>query len=54
MDRAQNYIRQDKKEELKSLEKSIGIPSQDKLVPTPLELYCDAHPDAIECKIYEV
>jgi hypothetical protein len=21
--------------------------------PTPLELYCDAHPDAVECRIYE-
>jgi len=21
--------------------------------PTPLELYCDAHPDAAECKVYE-
>lgn len=21
--------------------------------PTPLELYCDAHPDALECRIYE-
>lgn len=21
--------------------------------PTPLELYCDSHPDADECRIYE-
>jgi hypothetical protein len=21
--------------------------------PTPLELYCDSHPDALECRIYE-
>jgi hypothetical protein len=21
--------------------------------PTPLELYCDSHPDASECRIYE-
>ena len=21
--------------------------------PTPLELYCDAHPDALECRIYD-
>ena len=21
--------------------------------PTPLELYCDSHPDAAECKIYD-
>jgi hypothetical protein len=21
--------------------------------PTPLELYCDTHPDALECKVYD-
>ncbi|MFM7854032.1 MAG: CP12 domain-containing protein [Flammeovirgaceae bacterium] len=21
--------------------------------PTPLELYCDAHPDALECRVYD-
>jgi len=21
--------------------------------PTPLELYCDANPDALECRVYE-
>lgn len=21
--------------------------------PTPLELYCDSHPNALECRIYE-
>jgi hypothetical protein len=21
--------------------------------PTPLELYCDSHPDALECRFYE-
>ena len=21
--------------------------------PTPLELYCDSHPDAAECRVYE-
>ena len=21
--------------------------------PTPLELYCDTHPDALECRVYE-
>lgn len=21
--------------------------------PTPLELYCDTHPDALECRMYE-
>lgn len=21
--------------------------------PTPLELFCDTHPDALECRVYE-
>ena len=21
--------------------------------PTPLELYCDSHPDALECRVYD-
>ena len=21
--------------------------------PTPLELYCDTHPDALECRVYD-
>lgn len=21
--------------------------------PTPLELYCDSHPDALQCRVYE-
>jgi len=21
--------------------------------PTPLELWCDGHPDAVECKVYD-
>jgi len=41
-------------DELESLEKyKINHPNNDH-DPTPLELYCDAHPDALECKIYEV
>jgi hypothetical protein len=41
-------------DELEFLEKyKINHPNNDH-DPTPLELYCDAHPDALECKIYEV
>lgn len=41
-------------DELESLENyQTNHPNNDH-DPTPLELYCDAHPDAIECKIYEV
>jgi hypothetical protein len=39
--------------ELDSLEKyQINHPDDDH-DPTPLELYCDAHPDALQCRIYE-
>ena len=40
--------------ELKDLEKYQTNHPNDGHDPTPLELYCDAHPDAIECKVYEV
>lgn len=40
-------------DELISLEKyQINHPDEDH-DPTPLELYCDSHPDASECRIYE-
>lgn len=26
---------------------------EDEHDPTPLELYCDANPDALECRVYE-
>jgi hypothetical protein len=39
--------------ELDSLEKyQANHPDTDQ-DPTPLELYCDTHPDASECRIYE-
>ncbi len=40
-------------EELESLERYHANHPEDDHDPTPLELYCDAHPDAAECKIYE-
>lgn len=40
-------------EELSALESyQINHPEDDH-DPTPLELYCDSHPDALECRVYE-
>lgn len=40
-------------DELDSLEKyQVNHPDNDH-DPTALELYCDEHPDALECRIYE-
>jgi len=40
-------------EELEALEAyKVNHPDDDH-DPTPLELYCDSHPDASECRIYE-
>lgn len=39
--------------ELGDLEQyQVNHPDED-YDPTPLELYCDGHPDALECRIYE-
>ena len=40
-------------EELEALESYKAKHPEDTHDPTPLELYCDTHPDAPECKIYE-
>lgn len=40
-------------DELDSLEKYKTNHPEDSHDPTPLELYCDANPDALECRIYE-
>lgn len=40
-------------DELDSLEQyQVKHPDEDH-DPTPLELYCDTHPDALECRVYE-
>jgi len=39
--------------ELEALEAYKVNHPEDDHDPTPLELYCDTHPDAAECKIYE-
>jgi hypothetical protein len=40
-------------EELVALESYKVNHPEDSHDPTALELYCDAHPDALECRIYE-
>ena len=39
--------------ELDDLQKYQKNHPEDDHDPTGLELYCDAHPDALECRIYE-
>jgi hypothetical protein len=40
-------------DELDALEQyQVNHPDEDK-DPNPLELYCDTHPDALECRVYE-
>ena len=40
-------------EELIALEAYKANHPEDSHDPTPLELYCDSHPNALECRIYE-
>jgi len=40
-------------EELSSLERYHQKHPEDDHDPTPLELYCDDNPDALECKIHD-
>ena len=40
-------------EELEALEAYKEHHPEDSYDPTPLELYCDSHPDALECRIYD-
>lgn len=40
-------------DELTSLKQyQVNHPNEDR-DPTHLELYCDAHPDALECRVYD-
>lgn len=41
-------------EELDSLERYHARHPEDEHDPSPLELYCDDNPDAIECKVFDV
>ena len=40
-------------DELDALEHYQTNHPDDSHDPTPLELYCDAHPDALECRVYD-
>jgi hypothetical protein len=40
-------------EELEALESYKANHPDDEHDPTSLELYCDAHPDALECRVYD-
>lgn len=40
-------------DELTSLENYHTNHPEDNHDPTPLELYCDANPNALECRVYE-
>lgn len=40
-------------DELHSLEKYKENHPEDDHDPSSLELYCDGHPDALECRVYE-
>jgi hypothetical protein len=46
-------LRRHTAEELESLESYKKNHPDDVHDPTPLELYCDTHPDAVECLIYD-
>jgi hypothetical protein len=69
MDNINQHIEQDKKiledptvspqmrrhtaEELDALESYKANHPEDTHDPTPLEMYCDAHPDALGCRVYD-
>ena len=40
-------------DELLALESYKRNHPEEESDPTPLELYCDSHPDALECKLFD-
>lgn len=40
-------------DELEQLEAYHENHPEDNHDPTPLELFCDTHPDALECRVYD-
>jgi hypothetical protein len=50
---ASSQSRRHVEEELEALEAYASRHPEDDHDPTPLELYCDTHPDALECRVYE-
>ena len=47
------HMRRHTEEELADLQAYAERHPEDHHDPTPLELYCDTHPDASECRVYE-
>jgi hypothetical protein len=50
---ASSQSRRHAEEELESLERYHANHPEDDRDPSPLELYCDDNPSALECRIYE-
>jgi hypothetical protein len=50
---ASSQSRRHAEEELESLERYHASHPEDEHDPTPLELYCNDNPSALECRIYE-
>lgn len=48
-----HQMRRHTAEELEALKAYKEHHPEDSYDPTPLELYCDSHPDALECRIYD-
>lgn len=46
-------MRRHTEQELEQLEQYHARHPEDVHDPTPLELYCDVNPNALECRIYE-
>lgn len=50
---ASSQSRRHAEEELESLERYHEAHPEDDHDPTPLELYCNDNPSALECKMYD-
>lgn len=50
---ASSQSRRHAEEELEALERYHQRHPEDERDPSPLELFCDDNPDALECRIYD-
>lgn len=50
---ASSQSRRHAEEELEALERYASRHPLEERDPSPLELFCDDNPDALECRIYE-
>lgn len=50
---ASSQSRRHAEEELEALERYAARHPEEDRDPSPLELFCDDNPDALECRIYE-